>query len=99
MPSNTTTVWTCSRCGAVEEVEGTGHPKTWIRVGFVNPPKASWESVTVVGDLCNGPDCGGLIVDWMKGTEDKKRRHQRDYDAAMARVEAAIHPDNNTSSS
>lgn len=66
MADHTTTVWTCERCGAVEEVEGTGQPSNWVRAYFVNPPKASIANVAKkLGDLCD--PCGGLLVDFVNG--------------------------------
>ena len=89
MPERTTTVWTCSRCGFVEEVEGTGQPKDWVRVGFVHPPKASWtDKLTVLGDLCNNPDCGGLIVAFMGGTEEAERARQAEFARMLASLDA-----------
>ncbi len=72
MPEHTTTVWTCSRCGVVEEVEGTGQPKNWIRVGFVTPPR-SGDQATVLGDLCNDELCGGLVVAFVHGEEQTEQ--------------------------
>lgn len=87
MPEHTTTVWTCSRCGCVEEVEGTGQPKDWCRVGFVTPPKASWsDSLQVLGDLCNRDGCGGLIVAFMQGTEDVESERHANIAAAIQRA-------------
>lgn len=66
MPEATTTLWTCTRCGAEETVEGTGQPKTWNRLYFVNPPKGSVNDLAkCLGDLCN--PCGGLMVDFVTG--------------------------------
>lgn len=87
MPERTTTEWTCSRCGSVDEVEGTGQPKNWVRVGFVNPPKASWaDEVTVLGDLCNDPDCGGLIVAFMRGEYEVERAKNAEQKRLMAKL-------------
>lgn len=83
------TTWTCTRCGRTEQLAGLDQPKDWVRVGFVCPPKASWtDRLTVVGDLCNGPDCGGLIVAFMHGTEAEEILRQDQYAAAMGRVAA-----------
>lgn len=88
MPEHTTTVWTCSRCGNVEEVQGTGQPKDWCRVGFVNPPRASWtDKATVIGDLCNDPECGGLIVAFVNGEEEMARAKAIEYQRLLAAVE------------
>lgn len=88
MPEYTRTVWTCTRCGCVEEVEGMGQPKNWVRVGFVTPPKASWsDCLTIMGDLCNGPRCGGLLVEFVNGKEKVAEERLNNYDEMMARVE------------
>lgn len=91
MPEHTTTIWTCSRCGDVEEVEGIGQPKDWCRVGFVTPPKASWsDKLQTLGDLCNGDMCGGLIVAFIQGTEDVEK--PRLIHIAEAIERATSHP-------
>lgn len=88
MPERTTTVWTCTRCGATEEVEGTGQPKNWVRVGFVNPPKASWtDNLTTLGDLCNDPKCGGLLVAFMHGNEDDEEARINHLHDVMKKIE------------
>jgi hypothetical protein len=88
MPENTTTVWTCSRCGCVEEVEGMGQPKDWCRVGFVYPPRASWaDKVQEIGDLCNAPGCGGLIIAFMNGKEDEEAKRQAEVARLLQKVE------------
>lgn len=87
MPEHTTTVWKCSRCGCVEEVEGTDQPKDWCRVGFVTPPRASWsDKLQVLGDLCNADMCGGLIVAFMHGTEDVEKPRLIHIAEAMERA-------------
>lgn len=89
MPEHTTTVWTCTRCGSVEEVQGTNQPKDWIRVGFVNPPRASWtDKLTVLGDLCNDPDCQGLVVAFVHGDEDDQRAKNAEMRRMMAKLDA-----------
>lgn len=89
MPERTETTWTCSRCGAIETLPGTDQPKDWTRVGFVNPPKASWgDKLTILGDLCNGPRCGGLLVAFMHGEELSEAMRIDEMEAAMARIGA-----------
>lgn len=89
MAERTTTVWTCTRCGSQEEVEGLGQPKDWCRVGFVNPPKASWsDRLTVLGDLCNASTCGGLLVAFMHGDDDKERARLVEFELAMIAIQA-----------
>lgn len=90
MPEHTTTVWTCSRCGAVEEVEGTGQPKNWCRIGFVNPPRASWsDKATILGDLCNDDECGGLIVAFVHGEEKTARARIVEMKRLQSLIETA----------
>lgn len=69
MASHTTTVWTCERCGDVEEVEGHDkQPKDWIRVLFVTPPRGSLSDLAeALGDLCN--KCGGDLVWFCHGND------------------------------
>lgn len=87
MPEHTTTKWTCSRCGKVETHEGSEQPPNWSRVGFVTPPRGSWsDKVTILGDLCNDPLCGGLIVAFMHGEELTETERQRRMSEALARV-------------
>jgi hypothetical protein len=59
----TTTVWTCSRCGAVKECDGLGQPGDWIRVYFANPPKGAEQRP--LGYLCD--PCGGYLVTFVSG--------------------------------
>lgn len=86
MPERTTTVWTCSRCGSVEEVRGAEQPKDWVRVAFVNPPKASWNDRTEVGDLCNDELCGGLLVAFVNGAYEETQARVVEMRRMMARA-------------
>ena len=67
MPEETSTTWTCSRCGDTLVVPDRGQPKDWVTVSFASPPRGA--DLHQVGHLCNKPTCGGTLVDFVHGKD------------------------------
>lgn len=81
----TTTVWTCSRCGVVEECADTNQPKNWSRVFFATPPRCA--DYTSCGYLCN--PCGGYLVIFVTGGDvAEAEAHEAKLAQMLAEVEA-----------
>jgi hypothetical protein len=78
----TTTVWTCRRCGVVEECAGTDQPKNWNRVYFASSPRSS--EPQPCGYLCN--PCGGYLITFVTGGDVAEAEAK---DAELARMLAA----------
>lgn len=53
MPEKTFTVWTCSRCGHTEEMNGRDQPEDWTRVLELSPPRSNPIEAESLSDLCS----------------------------------------------
>lgn len=81
MPKETTTTWTCSRCGAKVTTKGEDPPANWTEVTFrlLKPEVRAGKVVVdtkphVIGELCN--ECGGDHYDWVTGNDEHIARRR-----------------------
>lgn len=85
----TTTLWTCTRCGFQETVEGIKQPANWVRACFRSPPLCA--DVTAVGDLCN--PCGGYLVSFVNGTDAADIARDQATDRVLAEINDQVAAD------
>lgn len=86
MSADTTTTWTCRRCGAVEVVEGRGQPPNWVRAYFASPPCSAEHRR--IEDLCD--PCGGYLVSFVHGTEAEDMARDAETDRILAQIQAEV---------
>jgi hypothetical protein len=66
MSSETTTTWTCDRCGETDAVAAMGQPQYWGRLRLTRPPKAAELDTNPLHlkELCS--NCVGLLGEWLQ---------------------------------